>query len=778
MNLCERERAGRVWLWRLLAVWAVGMMGGLAGAPGAATAQVLSAAQQDGKWGFIDTLGAWVIPPRFDSVEVDPLRRPDGWNGFAWRSFEERNYARRSFMFGAARVRDGKRWGAINAQGQLVVPADFDSVESLASAFSRNHQPVEVFRVALADKGKKHKWGLISPKGEVKLYYDFDRIEPFENGLAWVRKGKKWGQVNVKGEMVVPFQLESKGAPESYFKGYAIVEQDGKKGMITQRGGIVMPFEFDDLNYPVDGYILFKQAGRWGVADDSGRVRVPPQYDAVEFQVSGYFRVQQGKLWGLAHVDRQLVLPVRYERVRYTGRELIWAFQNGMWGAFGLDGQQRMDFKVEYFEACEEGNYLVQRNSRWGLVSDQGYLVQDYVHQKIDCAEDGYAQIRRDSKFGLVNRQGRLIVPAQYDSIQPPIYNVIWVRTDGRWGAFDTTGQLAHPARFERQQHMGGFVALAREMGRYGAIDCRTGQLIAECKFDSYDTLPGGRVRLNGAEADLLIDTAAHVMLADQGGKILPLGRRLDLYVVRKDDKSGLVDTAGRQQSAPKYDDIRHDPRSLRYLPVKLGSGWGVWDLKTAKNAVPVAYEDVHLIDEQYAACKSQGRWSVVSIKTGLTAFAGAFDRIGELRNGLLAVAQGQRWGLVDTTGVERVPPLYGDVKPLTANWIAVRSPNEDRWGILDQKGKLALRMEIEKIPELREGYIWFWFKGQERILDPNGRYDLAVARPLGHGRIAVWKEPNWMLVVPGRQPAKPLLFRQLLPYYEAEAGPDAPAAW
>ncbi len=742
--------------------------------------QTLAAVQLDGKWGVIDTMGRWVVSPQFDSIEIDPYRRPPRWNGVDWRSFAERNYPQRSFLQGGARVKVKKHWGVVDPTGKLLLPAQFDTIESLASAYARNQQLIEVYRVGIADKSGKLKWGLISTRGEIKLYYDFDRIEPFQNGLAWVRKGKKWGQVNARGEMVVPFQLESKGSPENFYKGYAIVEQGGKKALITQRGRIVMPFEYDDLNYPLEGYILFQQAGRWGVADDSGRVRLPAQWEAIEYQTGGYFRVQQNRLWGLAHVDRQLVLPPRYERVRYTGRQLIWAFQNGFWGAFGLDGQPRQDFKIDYFEPCPEGNYLVQRNSRWGLVSDEGYLVQDYVHQRLDCAEGGYAHIRRDQKLGLIDVRGRLIIPTQYDSIQPPVQATIWVRTDERWGAFDTSGQLVHPARFERQFAAGGVLGLVREQGRYGLIDYRTGQQLAECQFESYDTLPGRRLRLNGRDFDLLYDTTGSLIFGSQWGKVQALGPRTDLYAIRQGGLWGLVDSAGRQLTPFRYAAIRYDSRSRRYLPVQQGENWGILDLKTASLAVPAAYREVHLIDEQYAAGQAQGRWQVVSLQTGLSAFEGQYDRIGELRHGLLAVQRAGRWGLVDLTGAERVPASYGDVYPLTANWIAVRSPHEDRWGLLDAKGKLVLRMEIEKVPELREGYIWFWFKGQERIIDPLGRYDLAVARPLRYGRIAVWKDPNWQLVLPpsSPQPAKPLLFRQLLPFYDVNATPADPVPW
>lgn len=63
-------------------------------------AQQLAAVKQGGKWGYIDTKGAWAITAQFD--EAKP------------------------FSGGYAAVRVGEKWGYINQKGVIVIAPQFD----------------------------------------------------------------------------------------------------------------------------------------------------------------------------------------------------------------------------------------------------------------------------------------------------------------------------------------------------------------------------------------------------------------------------------------------------------------------------------------------------------------------------------------------------------------------------------------------------------------------------------------------------------------------------
>src|SRR3990170_1437960 len=67
--------------------------------------------EQNGKWGFIDKTGKYVINPQFDYVF--------------------------SFSEGLARVRLGGKWGFIDKTGKYVINPQFDGADSFSEGLAR-----------------------------------------------------------------------------------------------------------------------------------------------------------------------------------------------------------------------------------------------------------------------------------------------------------------------------------------------------------------------------------------------------------------------------------------------------------------------------------------------------------------------------------------------------------------------------------------------------------------------------------------------------------------
>ena len=58
---------------------------------------------ENGKYGFVDKAGNWIIEPKFDGAEY--------------------------FELGKAPVKDGNRWGIINSDGTWFLEPEFDTIE-------------------------------------------------------------------------------------------------------------------------------------------------------------------------------------------------------------------------------------------------------------------------------------------------------------------------------------------------------------------------------------------------------------------------------------------------------------------------------------------------------------------------------------------------------------------------------------------------------------------------------------------------------------------------
>lgn len=160
--------------------------------------------EENGKYGFLDTLGNVVIKPQFDGVGC--------------------------FNEGLVSVTIDDKKGFIDRTGKYVVKPQYD----YCNYFSQG--------VALV--AKNGKWGFIDKTGEEVIRLEYDRAEDFwdANGFAAVSKDGKWGLIDIKGRIVIPIEHEHASS--------------------TQNGvAVVFPFDKDIICYNVynDGTIIMEK---------------------------------------------------------------------------------------------------------------------------------------------------------------------------------------------------------------------------------------------------------------------------------------------------------------------------------------------------------------------------------------------------------------------------------------------------------------------------------------------------------------------------------------
>ncbi|WP_271215759.1 WG repeat-containing protein [Streptosporangium carneum] len=178
---------------------------GAAGAAGyVAPAQAL-----DGRWGYVDQTGRWLVEPALERAKA--------------------------FSGGLARFRRDGRWGYLNDQGEIVIEprfgdaAGFGDGSGLGDGAGAGLAPVRV------DEG----WCYVDRGGRVVISGPFTDAERFSAGLAAVRIGDRWGYIDADGVLVIrprfafakPFS--SKGAapvqdPEAAWgQGWGLIDRQG-----------------------------------------------------------------------------------------------------------------------------------------------------------------------------------------------------------------------------------------------------------------------------------------------------------------------------------------------------------------------------------------------------------------------------------------------------------------------------------------------------------------------------------------------------------------------
>ncbi len=194
---------------------------------------------QNGKWGFVDKKGNIVIPNKFSGVSsfseglavvrIGPITQNK--NGYIDRTGEfviEPNYARTySFSDGLALV-SGKHFTSkmsiINLENQIIGKVTTYSHCSVEEGYSEGLIGA-CFDVPYDPKGrfKITKCAFLNKEGEIAIKPKFDKVKPFQDGLAAVMVDKKWGFIDSTGEFVIEPEYDS---VSSFKNGLAKVEKN------------------------------------------------------------------------------------------------------------------------------------------------------------------------------------------------------------------------------------------------------------------------------------------------------------------------------------------------------------------------------------------------------------------------------------------------------------------------------------------------------------------------------------------------------------------------
>ncbi|HYG80048.1 MAG TPA: WG repeat-containing protein, partial [Pyrinomonadaceae bacterium] len=197
------------------------------------------------RYGYMDTAGRVVIPPRFERVS-------DFYEGLAWA--EEKMWL------------DGPR-GFIDKTGKFVIPLGEQS-------------DVPRFSEGLAAVAFGPGYGYIDKEGRTIIGARFSCAGDFSEGLAWVhmRDGKA-GFIDKTGEFVIGPDKYDLSDDSNFSEGLAAVRLKRQAGYIDRTGRMVIRLQFYRAHPFADGMARVEFEGKNGYIDKSGRLVIKPQYE-------------------------------------------------------------------------------------------------------------------------------------------------------------------------------------------------------------------------------------------------------------------------------------------------------------------------------------------------------------------------------------------------------------------------------------------------------------------------------------------------------------------
>jgi RNA polymerase sigma factor (sigma-70 family) len=322
----------------------------------------------------------------------------------------------------------GGKYGYMNAAGQLVIPAQFDS----AGEFRNGLAAVE--KGARWEKDREGqirrlsgKFGYIDEKGKFVIEPKFDGAERFSEGFAAVRVGAKWGYADRTGKIAVEPRYMTARA---FSEGRGRVQREDHSCNYVDKEGKTFPVWFGDgASDFSEGLAAVRARDFTGYIDLTGKRAIDKPFDSVKPFSEGLAAVEVDGKWGYIDRKGKFVIKPRFD---YGGR-----FSEGMapvnrgagkwpitgkWGFIDRTGREVIAPQFDKVHGFSQGlaAVLVGRNvgskanyepGKWGFVDKTGKLVILAKFEQVGDFSNGVALVylSRAYKLGYVSRQGKYV---------------------------------------------------------------------------------------------------------------------------------------------------------------------------------------------------------------------------------------------------------------------------------------------------------------------------------------------------------------------------------
>ncbi|NJL15205.1 MAG: WG repeat-containing protein [Microscillaceae bacterium] len=464
----------------------------------------------NGHWGLIDKKGNLFLPPYYDLIYAAAREgrvvaciggNKDGHGGlwgFTPRYFGDTlslryELIRESGAVNRLSVLKNRLWGAIDAQGQLIIPCiyeverpeDHTLVPYAQRIYTASREKIAEtppylklqFLNGKARVRRDDKWGYINTFGNAIIPFAYEYLGEFSQGLvcAIIKEGKnfKMGFLDDAGEWKIPPVYDvvvGKYPYQNFREGKVAVLKDEKWGYLDLKGDVIIPFQFAQVHPFAEGRALVSQdesqlMARWQIIDEWGHI-VATLPQAVEWLD---YTFQQGFIRGrkndqVFYVNREGQIletpPLKMGQIFLGEYAQVVVEQNGQthWGLLNRAGQWVLppvyDFEGRFYTAFGNRYFLTAQKGQWGVVeakSQKIVLPFEYLALQwpLEIPTNHFARnktlfpARAEKGWCYVNYKGKTVIPGPFAEAQPFQEGYARVRSlkTGRWGYINAKGQ-------------------------------------------------------------------------------------------------------------------------------------------------------------------------------------------------------------------------------------------------------------------------------------------------------------------------------------------------
>ncbi|MGC4128174.1 MAG: WG repeat-containing protein [Bergeyella sp.] len=469
------------------------------------------------------------------------------------------------------------KWGFIDKDSSVVIPFEYDFLNP--------------FENGLAYAKNNNKEFFITKKN-LKIEGDYDEARIFTEGRAAIRKNKKWGFIDESGKPVIPLIYDE----VLYFEksGLAPVSKNGKHGFIDKNGKEIIPIIYDDAKYEqLDEIVAVKKNKKWAFFDNKSKQISEFIYDelfrAYKFDFTKDIFTRDKSTF----FKNGAALVLKNGKYEFINEKAEPAFKNNKFDS------------ATVFDTYQ--NAIVKRNGKYGMIKPDGEfkvpLEYDFIeYYDTNHLNSEYYNARKGKIFSIYNKNLKKIGES-YE----PIYNdftienptITYKNLKGKYGIADWQGNTIIPFEYDEINKIEPSSFLMAKKGENYGVISKDGKIKIPIKYkflDSvYDKFDDEKLRnqfLFIADGKL-IDINNNVII-DGYNSITPIFYNHSKLIVAKNKKFGIIDINKKILLPIEYDEIsnwvEYGPKNRHFI-VKNGKT-GLIEYETFKTIIPPVYED------------------------------------------------------------------------------------------------------------------------------------------------------------------------------------------
>jgi len=307
-----------------------------------------------------------------------------------------------SFYKNTAVVIVNDKWGLIDGHGIYITTPNYDNITRIMGTD------------LLVLSRKEMAYGFADKFGNIIGQLDYDKIDEFSEGKAWVMKDQKWRLLSEDGTLaensaVIRFK--------QYKNGWAPIKTNDKYWGYWNGGETTWKIgKFQALGAFNDGLARYKQYGKYGYLNDNGIKLLPPTFYAAGDFENGFAwaKNRKGKM-AIINADMKVITNYKYRKIeKYDAAKQVKVKKSKL-GLLDNRGKSILNCRYKSIGELQEQRRIALKRHILVILNEEGKVIRKVKNiKRANSFSNGLCLVKRGSRYGYLDINGNWALPPKY----------------------------------------------------------------------------------------------------------------------------------------------------------------------------------------------------------------------------------------------------------------------------------------------------------------------------------------------------------------------------